>query len=73
MTDAMMEKRADEMVADLDGAIGSFLEQERPYMELGRRGQPEEVASVIAFLCSERANFVNGVNHRVDSGSVATI
>lgn len=73
MTDAMMEKRADEEGTDLDGAIDSFLEQERPYMELGRRGRPEEVASVIAFLCSERASFVNGANYRVDSGSVATI
>jgi len=31
------------------------------------------VASVITFLCSERASFVNGSNYRVDSGSVATI
>ena len=42
-------------------------------MELGRRGEPDEVASVIAFLCSERASFVNGSNYRVDSGSVATV
>ena len=27
----------------------------------------------IAFLCSERASFVNGSNYRVDAGSVATI
>lgn len=47
--------------------------EERPYMELGRRGAPEEVADVVAFLCSERASFVNGSNYRVDSGSVATI
>lgn len=73
MTDAMMDKRADEKNTDRDGAIESFLDEERPYMELGRRGEPEEVASVITFLCSDRASFVNGSNYRVDSGSVATI
>ena len=73
MTDAMMEKRADQRGGDVDEAIESFLEKERPYLELKRRGRPEEVASVIVFLCSERASFVNGFNYRVDAGSVATI
>lgn len=73
MTDAMMEKRADERGTDVDEAIESFLDDERPYMELKRRGTPEEVANVIAFLCSDLASFVNGSNYRVDSGSVATI
>ncbi len=73
MTDAMMDQRAEENDTDRDGAIASFLREERPYMELGRRGRPEEVAAVVAFLCSDRASFVNGSNYRVDSGSVATI
>jgi NAD(P)-dependent dehydrogenase (short-subunit alcohol dehydrogenase family) len=73
MTDAMMEKRADELGTSVDDAIESFLDEERPYMELKRRGEPAEVANVIAFLCSDLASFVNGSNYRVDSGSVATI
>ena len=73
MTDAMMDKRAEEKGTDRDGAIESFLDEERPYMELGRRGEPDEVAAVITFLCSDRASFVNGSNYRVDAGSVATI
>jgi NAD(P)-dependent dehydrogenase (short-subunit alcohol dehydrogenase family) len=73
MTDAMMEKRSDELGVSKDEAIESFLDEERPYMELKRRGEPDEVANVIAFLCSDAASFVNGSNYRVDSGSVATI
>jgi 3-oxoacyl-[acyl-carrier protein] reductase len=34
----------------------------------GRLGKPEEVGEVIAFLASERASYVNGVNLLVDGG-----
>ncbi|WP_251451022.1 SDR family oxidoreductase [Microbacterium sp. Marseille-Q6648] len=73
MTDAMMQKRSKELGVPTKQAIASFLDEERPYMELKRRGEPEEVAAVVAFLCSGLASFVNGSNYRVDSGSVATI
>lgn len=73
MTDAMMDKRAEERGTSFEEAVESFLDEERPHMELGRRGEPEEVAAVVAFLSSERASFVNGSNWRVDSGSVAHI
>lgn len=73
MTDGMMEKRAAERGTDMDEAIESFLEEKRPHLVLDRRGRPEEVGAVIAFLCSERASFVVGSNYRVDGGSVASI
>ena len=73
MTDAMMQKRSEDLDVSFDEAIESFLDEERPYLELKRRGEPDEVASVIVFLCSDRASFVNGANYRVDAGSVATI
>lgn len=73
MTDAMMDKRAEERGSDREEAIRSFLDEERPGIELKRRGQAEEVANVVAFLCSDLASFVNGSNYRVDAGSVQTI
>lgn len=73
MTDAMMDKRAEEQGTDRDGAIESFLKEERPGMTLGRRGTAEEVAAAILFLVSKPASFVNGANLRVDSGSVMTM
>jgi 3-oxoacyl-[acyl-carrier protein] reductase len=73
MTDAMMKERAQELGVSFDAAIDSFLAENRPNLELHRRGTVEEVAGVIAFLCSERSSFVLGANWRVDGGSVATI
>jgi NAD(P)-dependent dehydrogenase (short-subunit alcohol dehydrogenase family) len=73
MTDKMMRKRAEDRGESFDAAIESFLAEERPGMVLKRRGRAEEVAAAVAFLCSERASFINGAGIRVDSGSVFTI
>jgi NAD(P)-dependent dehydrogenase (short-subunit alcohol dehydrogenase family) len=73
MTDKMMEKRAKEKGMSFDEAIETFLDEKRPHLELHRRGEAEEVAAVIAFLCSEHSSFVVGANYRVDGGSVATV
>jgi 3-oxoacyl-[acyl-carrier protein] reductase len=50
--------------ADPEG-IRDFVEREMP---LGRFGEPEEVAAVVAFLCSTRASLVNGACIPVDGG-----
>jgi 3-oxoacyl-[acyl-carrier protein] reductase len=40
---------------------------------LGRLAQPEEIASAVVFLCSERASYVTGAAWSVDGGTVPVI
>ena len=57
-----------------DGVIGNepLKEQFMQRIPLGRAGEPEDVADVIAFLASDDARFVNGVNLAVDGGLSAS-
>jgi NAD(P)-dependent dehydrogenase (short-subunit alcohol dehydrogenase family) len=40
---------------------------------LGRLAEPDEIAAVIVFLCSDRANYVTGAAWSVDGGTVPII
>jgi 3-oxoacyl-[acyl-carrier protein] reductase len=48
----------------------SIYERWTSQIPLGRLGEPEEFASVVAFLCSERASYVTGTCLQVDGGIV---
>lgn len=72
MTDAMMDELAKKRDSTKDEAIEWFLKNKRPHIVVDRRGQPDEVAATIAFLCSDHASYITGSNYRVDGGSVST-
>ncbi len=50
------------------GVLREFLDN-----PCGRLGRVEEVASLVAFLASPRAGYINGANLRIDGGSTSVI
>ena len=47
------------------------LEAARQYQAMGRMGQPEEIAQVNLWLCSEQASFITGLAMPTDGGALA--
>jgi NAD(P)-dependent dehydrogenase (short-subunit alcohol dehydrogenase family) len=56
---------------DTDSDVSDVIERFTANVPLGRRGQPEEIANVAAFLASDDASFVTGVALPVDGGYLA--
>ena len=65
LADQNAERSGKERDAALAAAAGG-----RP---LGRMAEPEEIADVIAFLCSARASYVTGAAWSADGGTVPII
>ena len=64
---------ADQIAARTGKTRDEVLESTRSSPPLGRMGTADEVAAVIAFLCSEHASNVAGAAWAVDGGAVPTI
>jgi acetoacetyl-CoA reductase len=39
-----------------------------PQIPVGRLGKPEEIAGLVAYLCSDDAGFVTGANIAINGG-----
>lgn len=48
--------------------LAEEMEKTKQTIPMGRLGRPEELADVVAFLCSVRASYVTGLNLAVDGG-----
>ncbi len=60
-------------LADQQGDRDEILARVGAGRPLGRLAEPEEIASVIVFLCSDRASYVTGAAWSADGGTVPII
>lgn len=67
--DSHMEQGA----AALGASAESVLESMIASVPLGRVGMPEECSGIVAFLCSDRASYINGTFINVDGGGTQCI
>ena len=67
------ERRAKEEGIKVQQALESIREEERREVPMGRVGEPEEIASLIAFLVSDRASFITGSCYVIDGGCLRSI
>ena len=68
----LIERLARQQDTDADAARQELM-RSLGGIPIGRPGMPQEVAELAAFLLSERAASIHGVDYRIDGGTVPTV
>ncbi|GHJ40887.1 SDR family oxidoreductase [Streptomyces sp. TS71-3] len=66
-----LQRMADSQGVDLDDTKQQIVD--RLKLPMGRPGEPEDVAEMIALLASDRARWLTGAQFRVDGGIIPTV
>jgi 3-oxoacyl-[acyl-carrier protein] reductase len=73
----ILTKRQEELsvsrATDKNMRLEEYLSESAKTIPAGRLGRPEEIGNVVAFLASEQASYINGVNLLVDGGAARGI
>ncbi len=62
------EELARSRAAGKNVSVEEYLSSQVKSIPIGRYGRPAEIGDTVAFLCSERAGYISGVNLLVDGG-----
>ena len=71
-TQALIERLAKQSGTDMETARQALMDS-LGGIPIGRPGRPEEVAELIAFLVSDRAQSINGSEYVIDGGTIPTV
>ncbi len=68
-----IQQLAEEATEGTDRSVQDYLDDLGEKNPIGRPGEPEEIGALVAFLCSEKASFVNGTTIQADGGQIGSL